>query len=143
MKKKNTVWFVMMLMIAALFLFTGCGKSKEAEQLNAYLEENYSAPEEKGYPAPDDLADALEAAEFSVERYEETEELGITADRVKAIKGEEYLDICYGVTDEQDVQDIMEYYIEQYDKCNIMTAKDAVVCYSSQAVAEQAGLLAE
>ena len=143
MKKKKTMWFAMMFLIAALFVFTGCGKSEDAEQLNTYLEENYSAPGEESYPAPDELADALEAAEFSVERYEEIEELGITVDRVKTAKGEEYLDICYGVTDEQNVQDIMEYYIEQYDKCNIMTVKDAVFCYSSKDVAEQAGLLAE
>lgn len=143
MKRKKTAWLITALIIAVFFSFTGCGRSEEAQQLNAYLEENYSVPEEKEGPTSEELADALEQAGFSVEQYGEIEEIGITAVRVKAVKDKEYLDICYGVTDEQTVQDIMGYYIEQYDKCNIMTDKDAVFCYSSETVAKQAGLLAE
>ena len=143
MKQAKTKRIITMLLAVALLTFTGCAKSEEARQLNAYLEENHSAPEEKAGLAPEELSGVLEEEGFSVEQYEEVGGLGITADRVKPVKDEEYLDICYGVMDEQDVQDIMEYYIEQYDKCSIMTGKDTVFCYSSEAVAKQAGLFAE
>lgn len=126
-----------------MLILTGCGKSEEAKQLNAYLQENYSAPEEPGYPAPEVLVSVLEELGFTVERNDEVGELGIKADRVRAVKEEQYLDICYGVTDEQEAQDIMEYYMENYDKCNIMNDEATVFCYSSESVAKQAGLLAE
>lgn len=126
-----------------MLIFTGCGKSEESERLNAYLQENYSAPEEAGYPVPGEVVSALEEAGFEVEQYEEVGELGIKADRVRAVKDEQYLDICYGVADEQEAQDIMEYYIERYDKCNLMNNDGTVFCYSSESVAEQAGLLSD
>lgn len=144
MKQKKTARFATItLVIAASLALAGCGQSKEAKELNAYLEANYSAPEEVGCPAPEELASALEEMGFEVERNEEVGELGIKTDRVTAVKDEQYLDICYGVTDEQEAADIMDYYIDNYDKCNIMNDGAAVFCYSSESVAEQAGLLAD
>ena len=142
MKKKKTVLFAIITLVTALsFVCTGCGRSKEAEELNAYLEANYSAPEEVGYPEAEELASALEELGFDVERNETVGELGIKTDRVTAVKDEQYLDICYGVTDEQDAEHIMDYYMENYDRCNIMNDRETVFCYSSESVAEQAGLL--
>lgn len=142
MKKKKTAQGVAILFIMALL--AGCGTSKEAAELNTYLAQNHPAPEKKSSPAPEELAAALEDAGFTVERHEEVKELGITAQRVKAVKDEAYFDVCYSVTDEQDVQDIMEYYIEQYDRCSIIVNDEGTVfCYSSEAVAQQAGFLAE
>lgn len=141
MKGKKTASAAAMLLAAALL--TGCGQSKEAAEINSYLAENYSAPGQAGYPEPKELADALEGAGFEVERYEEVGGLGIKADRVKAEKGDQYLDICYGVADGQEAQDIMQYYIESYDRCSIINDEGTVFCYSSEDVAKQAGLLAE
>lgn len=139
-KKKTTLTAVMFLVMVLLI---GCGESKEAAEINAYLAENYPAPEKKSDPAPEELVKTFQDAGFTVEQHEEVKELGITVQRVQAVKDEEYFDVCYGVTDEQNVQDIMEYYIEQYDRCSIINDEGTVFCYSSEAVAKQAGFLAE
>ncbi len=140
-KKTNVLTKTTAAVIFAAAILTGCGESKQAEEINSYLAQNYTAPEEKGYPAPDELVSALEDAGYTVERCGKVEELDIETDRVKALKDSDYLDICYGVADEQAMQDIMQFYIETYDKCSIMSDEDVVFCYSSEKAAEEAGLL--
>ena len=129
---------------AACFLLiavvTGCSDAKQAEEINSYLEENYSAPEEETYPAAEDLMSRLEDAGFETEKSERFAELDIETVRIKATKDEQYLDICYNVSDEQDVQKIIDYYFQNYDRCNLTNNEGTVFCYSSDSVMEQAGL---
>ena len=66
-----------------MFVLAGCGANPPAE----------AAVEERTYPGSDEVADRLEEAGYYVEQYDEFEELGIAASRVKAAAGDDYLDI--------------------------------------------------
>ena len=136
---KRIVSIVCLILIAAL---TGCGDAKKAEEINSYLEENYSAPasQEETYPESESLLVILEEAGFTTEKFDRFEEIGIETERIKAAKDEEYLDICYNVSVEEDVQKIIEYYMQNYNKCNLLNDEGTIICYSSDSVMEQAGL---
>ena len=136
---KRIVSIVCLILIAAL---TGCGDAKKAEEINSYLEENYSAPasQEETYPESESLLGILEEAGFTTEKFDRFEEIGIETERIKAAKDEEYLDICYNVSVEEDVQKTIEYYMQNYNKCNLLNDEGTIICYSSDSVMEQAGL---
>lgn len=126
--------------ILLMTILTGCSDAKQAKEINTYLEEHYSAPEEETYPVAEDLTARLEEAGFETTKTDRFEELDIETVRIKASKDEQYLDICYNVSDEQDVQKIIEYYMSNYDRCNLTNNEGTVFCYSSDSVMEQAGL---
>lgn len=135
---KRIVSIVCLLFVAAL---TGCGDAKKAEEINSYLEENYSAPaQEESYPESESLLSILEEAGFTAEKFDRFEELGVETERIKAAKEEEYLDICYNVSGEENVQKIIEYYMQNYEKCNLLNDEGTIICYSSDSVIEQTGL---
>lgn len=119
-----------MVMMAAALALTGCGGQSTVKIIQ----------EEKTYPEPDTVADSLEAAGFTVEKSESLTDAGVEATRVKAVKDEEYLDICYNVASSDDMNKIVEYYTENYKKYNLVSDDDVVYCYSSEAVTEAAGL---
>lgn len=121
-------------------MLAGCSDTRQAEEINSYLEENYSAPEKETYPEADDLISRLEDAGFETTRADCFEELGISTVRIKAVKDDQYLDICYNVTDKENVQDIIDYYMQNYDRCNLTNSEGTVFCCSSDSVMEQAGL---
>lgn len=130
---------VCFLLMTAL---TGCSDARKAAEINSYLAENYSAPaeEEETYPEPDDLISTLEESGFTAEKFGSFEELGINTVRIKASEDEEYLDVCYNVSDEESAQKIIDYYIQNYDKCNLLNDEGTIICYSSESVIKQAGL---
>lgn len=131
-----TVCFLLMTVL------TGCGDAKKAAEINSYLEENYSAPaeEEESYPEPEDLVSTLEESGFTAEKMDSFEELGIETVRIKASEDEEYLDVCYNVSDEESARKIIDYYMQNYDKCNLLNDEGTIICYSSDSVIKQAGL---
>lgn len=130
---------VCLIFIAAL---TGCSDAKKAEEINSYLEENYSAPapQEETFPESESLLGILKEAGFTAEKFDRFEELEVDTVRIKATKDEEYLDICYNVSGEEHIQKIMEYYMQNYDKCNLLNNEGTIICYSSDSVMEQTGL---
>ena len=59
---------------------------------------------------------------------------------IKAVIGEDYLDICYDVTSAEDIGRIEEYYQGSYEKYNLMSDDEMICCYSSESVLQSAGL---
>lgn len=117
-------------MVIMMLALAGCGAQSTVEIVT----------EEKTYPEPDTVAESLEGSGFSVERFEKFEELGIDAVRVKAVNGDEYLDICYSVSSMEDMDAIVAYYTENYKQYNLVSDTDVVYCYSSESVEDMAGL---
>lgn len=125
----NRQKFIASLLLLTLLL-SGCG-SKSASEL---------IEEKKSYPEPQEVISNLEENNYQVESYESFEDLGINAVRIKAVKDDEYLDICYDVLSEDDLNKIIEYYVENYKNYNLISNVDIVFCYSSEIVIENAGL---
>lgn len=134
---KKIVSIVCLVFVTTL---TGCGDAKKAEEINSYLEENYSAPAQENYPESESLLNTLEEAGFTAEKFDRFEELEVDTVRIKATKDEEYLDICYNVSGEENIQKIIEYYMQNYVKCNLLNDEGTIICYSSDSVMEQTGL---
>lgn len=124
--KKHIV--TIMLLIA--FSLTGCGNQSTVKLIE----------EKQTYPEPETVAANLEEAGFEVERFDSFEELGIEALRIKALKDDEYIDICYNVPSENDLDAVIEYYMGNYEKYNLVSNVDLVFCYSSENVVKEAGL---
>ena len=117
------------LLIMALAL-TGCGTQSTVKVIT----------EEKTYPEPDVVASSLESAGFTVERYDRFEEVEVAATRIKAVNGSDYLDICYYVGSDEDIDAVVEYYINNYKKYNLVSDTSVVYCYSGDDVVDIAGL---
>lgn len=127
MKMKKSGLAILLVMALAL---TGCGTQSTVKVVT----------EEKTYPEPDEVVGNLESAGFTVERYEEFEELDIVTTRIKASNGDDYLDICYYVGDDADIDAIVEYYIGNYKQYNLVSDSSVVYCYSGDDVVDIAGL---
>ncbi len=127
MRAKGICIAVMMLAMSAL---TGCGGQSTVKIVE----------EERTYPEPDEVASSLEDAGFTVEKSESIAEAGVEATRVKAVKDDEYLDVCYNVASSDDMDKIVEYYTGNYKKYNLVSDDEVVYCYSSESVVESAGL---
>lgn len=120
---------VVMLTVMMLTL-SGCGVQSEAENVGR----------ESTYPEADEVAANLEEAGFDVESLESFEELGLNVSRIKAVNGEDYLDICYEVPSAEDMGRIAEHYRGSYEKYNLMSDDEMICCYSSESVLQSAGL---
>ncbi|MCM1266877.1 MAG: hypothetical protein NC302_03155 [Bacteroidales bacterium] len=135
------------LLLSAMAALTGCGGRSEAK-IDAEIEEEIDEEaladamkaDEKTYPDLDAVAESLEDAGFTVERAESVAEAGVEAERVKAVKGEEYLDICYNIASDEDRDKIVEFYTGNYQKYNLVSDDEVVYCYSSEWVLETVGL---
>lgn len=127
MRAKGICIAVMMLAMSAL---AGCGGQSTVKIVE----------EERTYPGPDEVAGSLEDAGFTVEKSESIAEAGVEATRVKAVKDDEYLDVCYNVASSDDMDKIVEYYTGNYKKYNLVSDDEVVYCYSSESVVESAGL---
>ncbi len=127
MRAKGICIAVMMLAMSTL---TGCGGQSTVKIVE----------EERTYPEPDEVANSLEDAGFTVEKSESIAEAGVEATRVKAVKDDEYLDVCYNVASSDDMDKIVEYYTGNYKKYNLVSDDEVVYCYSSESVVESAGL---
>lgn len=123
------------IMAAVLAVLPGCGSSASAEAEQAKREE-------EPYPAVEEIVSALEEAGYDVERSDSFAELGIEADRITAVNGEEYLDVCYDIASADDQDKIVAYYMntDSYRKYSLVSDDGIVYCYSSESVAECAGL---
>lgn len=118
------------VVLAVMFALAGCGAQSTVKIVE----------EEKTYPEPDTVVSSLEGAGFEVEKSENFDEIGVNATRIKAVSGEEYLDVCYNVSSADDMDKIVEYYTGSYKKYNLVSDDEVVYCYSSEAVIESAGL---
>lgn len=127
MKIKKVCIAVMLIMV---FVLAGCGSQSTVKVIT----------EEKTYPEPDEVAESLENAGFSVERYGRFEEVGVATTRIKAVNDSDYLDICYYVGSDEDMDAIVEYYINNYKKYNLVSDTNVVYCYSGDDVVSIAGL---
>lgn len=125
MKKTGIV-----ILLLLVFTISGCGQSSTVKIIT----------EEKTYPDPDTVAGNLEDAGYTVERSETFEGLDIEAVRIKAVNGDEYIDICYDVSAMADMDKIIEYYMDDYKKYNLVSDTGIVFCYSSDEAVESAGL---
>ena len=121
---------IIISMILIVVLLSGCGRQSTVKLIE----------EKKTYPEPETVINSLEESGFQVECFDNFEELGIETTMIKAIRDEEYIDICYDVLTENDLDEIIEYYTSNYKKYNLVSNVDLVFCYSSEAVAEEAGL---
>ncbi len=124
--KKLGIAVLVMMMIALV----GCGGQSTVKIIE----------EERTYPEPDAVVSSLEDAGFTVEKSESIAEAGVEATRIKAVNGEEYLDVCYNVASSEDMDKIVEYYTGSYKKYNLVSDDKVVYCYSSESVVESAGL---
>ncbi len=118
------------ILFVLVFAVSGCGKSSTVKIVT----------EEKTYPEPDEVAGNLENAGYTVERSEGLEGLEVKTDRIKAVNGDEYIDICYNVSSVTDMDMIIEYYMDCYEKYNLVSDTEIVFCYSNDVVLESAGL---
>ncbi len=118
------------ILFVLVFAVSGCGKSSTVKIVT----------EEKTYPEPDEVVGNLENAGYTVERSEGLEGLEVETDRIKAVKGDEYIDICYNVSSVTDMDMIIEYYMDCYEKYNLVSDTEIVFCYSNDGVLESAGL---
>lgn len=118
------------VMLVMAFVLTGCGSQSTVKVIT----------EEKTYPEPDEVAASLENAGFTVERYDRFEEVGVAATRIKAVNDSDYLDICYYIGSDEDIDTIVEYYINNYKKYNLVSDTSVVYCYSGDDVVDVAGL---
>ena len=125
MKKMGIV--VLLLLV---FTISGCGKSSTIKIVT----------EEKTYPEPDTVISNLENAGYTVERSEGIEGLDVETDRIKAMNGDQYIDVCYNVASMADMDMIIEYYTGNYKKYNLVSDTNIVFCYSDDSVVESAGL---
>ncbi len=121
---------IVIILAGIMFVLAGCGANPPAE----------AAVEERTYPGSDEVADRLEEAGYYVEQYDEFEELGIAASRVKAAAGDDYLDMCFDVASVEDINTVMAFYSENYPRSNIMSDTDVVYCYSTDSVLVTVGL---
>ena len=126
--KKIRVPFITVLLFLTL-LFSGCGSSP------ADVTE-----EKKDYPKSQEVINNLEENGYQVETFDTFEELGINTTRIKAVKDEEYLDVCYDVSSTDELNEIIEFYSSNYKKYNLISNVDMVFCYSSEVVIENSGL---
>lgn len=115
-------------LLAAAFSLTGCGSEQP--------------PEEKlDFPEPEEVISSLEEEGYQVESFDDFEELdSIKVTRIKAVKGESYLDVCYNVASEDELNKIIEYYSANYKNYNIFSNIDIVFCYSDEDVVQIADL---
>lgn len=118
------------MVMSVVFILAGCGGQSAAE----------IPEEERVYPEPDAVVSSLEEAGFTVEKSESIEEAGVEATRIKAVNGDEYLDVCYNVASSDDMNKIVEYYADSYKKYNLVSDEEVVYCYSSESVIRSAGL---
>lgn len=120
----------MILLLLIMLVIPGCGDQSTIKVVT----------EKKTYPELDEVASNLENAGFEVERYGSFEEAGVGATRIKAEKDDEYLDLCYDVESRTDLDTIINYYMGNYKRFNLVSDEDVVYCYSSDFVIESAGL---
>ncbi len=120
----------MVILGVVMIALAGCGTRPEEENVGR----------ENTYPGPDEVAASLEAAGFELERSENFEQLEISTTRIKAVNGEEYLDICYEVSSAEDMNRIEEYYEGSYSQYNILSDDEMICCYSSESALQNAGL---
>lgn len=122
------------LTLAALLVLSGCGADAAAEE--------QAKREETPYPQAAEVVSALEEAGFEVEQSDDFEELGINVTRITAINGEECLEVCYDIASEDDREKIVDYYTsaDRYRKYSLVSDDEIVYCYSSESMAESAGL---
>lgn len=118
------------LLVLAMSALAGCGGQSTVKIVE----------EERTYPDSDAVAGSLEDAGFTVEKSEGIAEIGVEATRIKAVNGNEYLDVCYNVASSDDMNKIVEYYTGNYKKYNLVSDNEVVYCYSSESVLESAGL---
>ena len=118
------------LLVLAMSALAGCGRQSTGKIVE----------EERTYTDPDTVAGSLEDAGFTVERSEGIAEIGVEATRIKAVNGNEYLDVCYNVASSDDMDKIVEYYTGNYKKYNLVSDNEVVYCYSNESVLESAGL---
>lgn len=118
------------VLLVLVFTISGCGNGSTIKIIT----------EEKIYPQPDTVISNLENAGYTVERSGGFEGLDVETDRIKAINGDEYIDICYNVSSTADMDMIIEYYMDNYKKYNLVSDTDIVFCYSNDSVVESAGL---
>ncbi len=118
------------ILAVVMLTLSGCGSRPVTEDVGR----------ESTYPEADEVAANLEAAGFAVESFESFEELGLNVSRIKAVNGEDYLDICYDVTSAEDIGRIEEHYQGSYEKYNLMSDDEMICCYSSESVLQSAGL---
>ena len=131
--KNPRLTVIFLLMVMSMTLLSACGFGK-AEEI----------PEEKlGFPDSQEVINNLEENNYEVETFETFEDLGIQTTRIKAVKGEEYLDVCYDVASDDDINRIIEYYSDNYVNYNLISNVDIVICYSSESVVKDAGLSIE
>ena len=117
--------------LAVMCMLAGCGGNNE-EKVEA-------AREEQVYPEEKDVVASLEEAGFEVEQTDDFAELDLDVSRIRAVKGEEYLDLCYDVASDAS-DNIVEYYAQSYQKYNLVVDEETVYCYSSESVLQSAGL---
>lgn len=118
--------------LAVMCMLAGCGANNDKKV--------EAAREEKVYPEEKEVAASLEEAGFEVEQTDDFAELDLKVSRIKAVKGEEYLDLCYDVVSDEDSDRIVEYYSQSYQKYNLVVDEETVYCYSSESVLQSAGL---
>ncbi len=116
------------ILLLAAAVFAGCGQKQPQERK---LE----------FPTAEEVAESMEEQGYEVERFDSFEELdSLKTTRIKAVQGEKYLDICYGVETEDDINRIIDYYSSNYKNYNLFSNVDTVFCYSGQDVIQTAGL---
>ncbi len=137
--KQNVIKTGIVTILSLTIILSGCSSPVTDESLIGEPE-SVSESEEPEYPGASEIISSLETAGYEVEQFETFEELNVEATRVKASKEEEYLDICFGTLSVDNSNAIAEYYMENYKQANLVNNDQAIFCYSSQTVLDDAGL---
>lgn len=121
--------FICILTLALTFLIVGCGSF------------GTSMPDpDKIVPQRDILIENLEDKGYTIETLATVEGSDLTVDRVMAQKGDKYIDIVYGLSDE-DSSKIFELYCELYPDDYYILAQNGnyVYCVSDKKTFSKAG----
>lgn len=126
--KKVSSLFCLVLLLSLI----GCGKDSDTLTI-------LTGPDEV-VPAKTELVEKLEDAGYTITEYTSVEDCDLTLDRVVAEKGDKFIDIVYGLTDE-DAETVFDVYYGIYGEEYYILARNGnyVYCASDKKTFSKAG----
>lgn len=123
--------FMCTLTLMLIFVLTGCSSSTNT---------NGAPDPDKIVPSQEVLVENLENSGYTVTTLDAIENYDLTVDRVKAEKGDKFIDIVYGLSDE-DSDKVFELYCEIYPDDYYILAQNGnyVYCVSDKKTFSKAG----
>lgn len=115
---KNLIKSMSVIFLASMCMLTfGCDKKSSSESSHSESSPKVDLMKdgaESIVPSKTELIENTKAAGYEVNEFDNIYDLQVSGERVLAQKGDQYIDICYGLTKE-DAVTVYKYFETKYD----------------------------